>query len=352
VQSGYARPLRRSSSPALARPRGTGKLLELQRTVGNQATSRAIQRAPAVIQRASDSDIQTRAYFIWEKAGKPDGKDFEHWMQAKAELEADEQAALQGKHQAVPAPKDPATVTTVRGKVAANSPASSDAPQYLAERVRELQGLGLASEVGSQADLIPVLAADMKRKDLALPPTEQKNLSDAGWEEAARSQILGNQTTALTTSDDRYTAIKGGEKFDELHEFIHICSSPGGESPLMNFKLQVNEGAINVFSELVAKLMGVKLVTRYTNETPIMKALVEFAGDEGLSSLYATTFKGDLDAFWNAVGKSYVALGDKLPNGKNKGFSDKKWTEADAAAAFKSAAKNWSLKWISDRISK
>lgn len=34
----------------------------------------------------SDAEISLRAYQIWEAEGKPDGKDFEHWLRAKAEL--------------------------------------------------------------------------------------------------------------------------------------------------------------------------------------------------------------------------------------------------------------------------
>lgn len=34
----------------------------------------------------SDAEISLRAYQIWEAEGKPNGKDFEHWLRAKAEL--------------------------------------------------------------------------------------------------------------------------------------------------------------------------------------------------------------------------------------------------------------------------
>lgn len=34
----------------------------------------------------SDAEISLRAYQIWEAEGKPNGKDFEHWLKAKAEL--------------------------------------------------------------------------------------------------------------------------------------------------------------------------------------------------------------------------------------------------------------------------
>jgi len=35
--------------------------------------------------------IQERAYQIWEQTGRPEGKSVEHWLQAEAEIAADEQ---------------------------------------------------------------------------------------------------------------------------------------------------------------------------------------------------------------------------------------------------------------------
>jgi hypothetical protein len=35
--------------------------------------------------------IKERAYQIWERAGRPEGKSVEHWLQAQAEIAADEQ---------------------------------------------------------------------------------------------------------------------------------------------------------------------------------------------------------------------------------------------------------------------
>ena len=36
----------------------------------------------------NETEIGLRAYQIWEAEGKPNGKDFEHWLKAKAELAA------------------------------------------------------------------------------------------------------------------------------------------------------------------------------------------------------------------------------------------------------------------------
>ena len=37
--------------------------------------------------------VRERAYHIWEAAGRPEGKADEHWLQAEAEIAAEEQGA-------------------------------------------------------------------------------------------------------------------------------------------------------------------------------------------------------------------------------------------------------------------
>ncbi|MGE5271694.1 MAG: DUF2934 domain-containing protein [Thiohalocapsa sp.] len=37
-----------------------------------------------------DERIRERAYEIWEREGRPEGKSVEHWMQAEAEVSAEE----------------------------------------------------------------------------------------------------------------------------------------------------------------------------------------------------------------------------------------------------------------------
>lgn len=39
----------------------------------------------------SEEAIRERSYTIWERQGRPDGKAVEHWIQAKVELEAEQQ---------------------------------------------------------------------------------------------------------------------------------------------------------------------------------------------------------------------------------------------------------------------
>ena len=234
----------------------------------------------------------------------------------------------------------------VRQKLALAIPGTPvEIAELLAKYVRELQDAGAASTVPNQQALIPVLAADMKRKAGGTG-------SDAEWHHAAKQQIEGNQTTALTTSDDRYTGIEGGAKFDEIHELIHICSAKGGESTQHTFKLQFNEGAINYFSELVAPKLGSNVVTRYATETDLVKKLVKLIGSpDGSKKLFGSTFQGKIDDFFLAVGVAYRKLGDKQPDGKNKGPGDKAYTTDQAAGKeFQSKVKNWSEGWLKARL--
>jgi hypothetical protein len=40
----------------------------------------------------SEEDIRKRSYLIWERDGRPEGKSEEHWLRAKAELDAEFEA--------------------------------------------------------------------------------------------------------------------------------------------------------------------------------------------------------------------------------------------------------------------
>jgi len=42
-----------------------------------------------------EQQVRERAYEIWEKAGSPEGKSVEHWLQAEAETAAEEQGLEQ-----------------------------------------------------------------------------------------------------------------------------------------------------------------------------------------------------------------------------------------------------------------
>jgi hypothetical protein len=40
----------------------------------------------------SEEEIRIRSYLIWEREGRPEGKAEEHWLRAKAELDAEFEA--------------------------------------------------------------------------------------------------------------------------------------------------------------------------------------------------------------------------------------------------------------------
>lgn len=43
--------------------------------------------------------IRLRSYLIWQSEGCPDGQALEHWLRAKAELEAESRPSLQQVHE-------------------------------------------------------------------------------------------------------------------------------------------------------------------------------------------------------------------------------------------------------------
>ena len=43
-----------------------------------------------------EEKVRTRAYTIWEKEGRPEGKHLEHWLRAKRLLAAEELRAAAG----------------------------------------------------------------------------------------------------------------------------------------------------------------------------------------------------------------------------------------------------------------
>jgi len=50
----------------------------------------------------SDEAIRERAYQIWEREGRPDGRAYDHWVQAQVELAAEAVAGNGGGRMAEP----------------------------------------------------------------------------------------------------------------------------------------------------------------------------------------------------------------------------------------------------------
>lgn len=51
-----------------------------------RASSRILSSCTRSKKKVDDNCIRERAYFIWEEMGRPDGKDYEIWLQAEKEL--------------------------------------------------------------------------------------------------------------------------------------------------------------------------------------------------------------------------------------------------------------------------
>ncbi len=67
----------------------------------------------------NEADIALRAYQIWEEEGKPDGKDFEHWLKAEAEVATPKKAAPKKSPAKKPAAKKPAAKSKAAPKAKA-----------------------------------------------------------------------------------------------------------------------------------------------------------------------------------------------------------------------------------------
>jgi hypothetical protein len=49
-----------------------------------------------------EADIRKRAEEIWEREGRPEGRDIAHWEQAKAEIEKEVLASVGGEGESIP----------------------------------------------------------------------------------------------------------------------------------------------------------------------------------------------------------------------------------------------------------
>jgi hypothetical protein len=76
----------------------------------------------------SDEAIKERAYHIWVREGCPHGRDFEHWVQAQVELEAEQPrgngAAIRAKAAKPAAPRRTAAAKAAAAPAAAKAAAT------------------------------------------------------------------------------------------------------------------------------------------------------------------------------------------------------------------------------------
>ena len=66
----------------------------------------------------TDKAIRERSYLIWEREGRPQGRNLEHWLAAKAEIEAEPSMASRSRAKPAASPRK-------RGRPAATKPASA-----------------------------------------------------------------------------------------------------------------------------------------------------------------------------------------------------------------------------------
>jgi hypothetical protein len=76
----------------------------------------------------SDDSIRERAYQIWEREGRPHGRDYDHWIQARVELIAE--AASNQR------PRKPAQLSTAAAKSAPAKPAAAKPARQLRPAAR------------------------------------------------------------------------------------------------------------------------------------------------------------------------------------------------------------------------
>jgi hypothetical protein len=62
------------------------ELVEPVVTMGPERAERHFERSPSM--SAIEEMIRKRAYELWERAGCPDGRSYEFWFAARAEIEA------------------------------------------------------------------------------------------------------------------------------------------------------------------------------------------------------------------------------------------------------------------------
>jgi hypothetical protein len=75
------------------------------------------------IHEPTNEEIAVRAYLIWEKNGKPHGRDREYWLQAEAELQAGYKKLIEVIGTAVITPKPTAKASRSTSPLIKSKPA-------------------------------------------------------------------------------------------------------------------------------------------------------------------------------------------------------------------------------------
>jgi hypothetical protein len=84
-------------------------------------------------EQSVETRVQARAYAIWEQEGRPHGKSVEHWLMARAEIEAED---AQGASPEVPTAK-PKRAPRARSKPPASAAIADAHPGMMGDSTEE-----------------------------------------------------------------------------------------------------------------------------------------------------------------------------------------------------------------------
>ena len=80
---------KRMAESAEAKPQGNADAAARSKATVTKPSSRTANSKPAVAKRREDDmreRIQRRAYELWEREGRPEGRDHANWLQAEREI--------------------------------------------------------------------------------------------------------------------------------------------------------------------------------------------------------------------------------------------------------------------------
>jgi len=203
------------------------------------------------------------------------------------------------------------------------SPSDDNFAKALTTRLNELNKIdNIKKLVKDKEELVQELAIDFKIRNKDEPYTDEE------WLEIARHSVYDNEGTGFTRWDSQFVCLENGEKFDEIHEFMHILSATGGDSDLKKFKSSFNEGSINYWAEKVCEFINsettkkedkINIIPRYItpHTTPFIRQIVKIVGEK---TLYDATFFGAIDEIFKALATNYVnkIMERKNPNDKDE----------------------------------
>lgn len=319
------------SAAAGARGRAVQRAIDADTPPGTTVTRD--QQRYTVVGPKVDSD----GWWTLVLRSQSDGKDVLVTRRAleQYDLEAAAVAAPQAQAQQT-GPPAPASADEVRAKMQGFTPASfQQAGTFLAARINELQNLGLSHTHASVDALAAAYAAGTNNVTA----------------EAAKAEILENKTRALTLPTDHYhqlgatsEGIAAATRSDEIHEFVHICSHPGGLSQLKADSNNLNEGVVQLFTHHASAALRVDVQAAYTGEDMYPRAQ-RIAKAISPASLWKACFQqGGVAALGGDLGEWYKRSN---PNAKAAG---KLLDAAGWGAEFVAKLKANNSAWLKTRL--